>query len=90
VLLGHLKCHVVDDSGRHFHANLTDLRSGPRVAGDSPTDARWLQVDLVVLVYGLRHEHVAQVVDESLAALGQRTGSCWTVEVRSNHHLATL
>lgn len=76
-LIGHLKCLIRTDAGERFYADLTDMRSGAHVSGTPIASAHHLDVDLVVLVYGLKNQDVAAAVDTALIVAGERTGIVW-------------
>jgi hypothetical protein len=83
-LIGHIKCHA-EAGGARFHCHLTSLRSGARCEraslsadGEPPSDVGALQMDLAVLVYGLRREPVDVIVRESLGAAAMG-GATWSL-----------
>jgi hypothetical protein len=84
-LIGHLKCHARADGGRSFRANLTSLRSGARTAGDPVPATEALEIDLVVLAYGLDRADVEKAVRDAVSALEERAGSHWTMGAQHRH-----
>ncbi len=89
-LIGHIKCHaeMVTDAGGHtFHCNLTSLRLGARCSGDPGplTPSGVLNIDLVVLVYGLTHAALEQIVRECCSMNQSRSGSTIGVRPRGGH-----
>ena len=84
-LIGHIKCQVemaTDVGVDTFHCNLTSLRLGAQCSGDPrPLPSHGvLEIDLVVLVYGLARRIVEQSVRDSCALHAGCSGS--TIEVR--------
>ena len=84
-LIGHIKCHaeMATDAGvQTFHCNLTSLRLGARCSGDpGPLVPHGvMEMDLVVLVYGLARTALEQIVRECCSLHQSRSGS--TIEVR--------
>jgi hypothetical protein len=83
-LIGHVKCHVRAEAQaggeRRFHANLTSMRSGARVAGEEAGPAASLQLDLVVLVYGLERHQLERAVTGALDDVARRAGLTWSRE----------
>jgi hypothetical protein len=89
-LIGHVKCHVVCDPSGRFHASLTSLRSGTHVAGDAVSEASILQIELVVLVYGLDLGRIDDAVARAIDCVTNQNAISWTTvqdPAGAGHHL---
>lgn len=70
-LIGHIKCVLHTERGLLL-CNLTSLRSGATVRGDGPralAPGEEAELDLAVLVYGLRAETIERLVAGALQEL---------------------
>lgn len=85
-LVGHVKCLVRADDVGTFQVNLTDPRTGARAAGDPVESAAALDIDLVVLVYGLDHVAVCGAVTEAVAVLAGKACCDHEIDIRSDGH----
>lgn len=73
-LIGHVKCHGVVSDGTGFHGHLTSLRLGATCEGAAEGPVDRLELDLVVLVYGIPRGAVEDVVRGALDRAGVRLG----------------
>lgn len=73
-LIGHVKCHGIVTDGTVFYGNLTSLRLGATCEGSSSGPVYRAQLDLAVLVYGISHEALEDVVWAALDRAGARFG----------------
>ena len=73
---------------RTFHCNLTSLRTGCRCSLDSARPTEGIDLDLVVLVYGLNRDTVADLATRQAVTTSREAGvDCMTVrEARGQHH----
>jgi hypothetical protein len=85
-LIGHVKCHVRSPSGERFHANLTSVRHGARLGGETALRAPSLEVDLVALVYGLPRQEVEQAVSTALQTVAGKAAIAWSHEGPGHGH----
>lgn len=87
-LIGHVKCHCRTEGG-NFHCSLTSLSSGARCSGPPiafKSPATWMDVDVAVLVYGLRQQTIDDLTRASLRKLGETEAIDWAIEGACDRH----
>jgi hypothetical protein len=86
-LIGHIKCYAHTPLA-DFHCNLTSLRTGCRCSLDSARPTDGIDLDLVVLVYGLNRDTLADLATRQAVTTSREAGvDCMTVrEARGQHH----
>ena len=87
-LVGHIKCYASTADG-NFHCSLTSLRIGAQcsslpLAAELPLGR--IDVDLAILVYGLKRETIDGFTRASLDALCRTGGVTWAALPSSAAH----
>jgi len=87
-LIGHIKCHAAGN-GRAFACSLTSRRTGAACRGahlEPLEPGASLEVELVVLVYGLSRDTVDAAVRQALARSAKGSGGDWALCTESHSH----